>query len=269
MIEILLLVVGIVLLAFAFDLRLIVRRYQVAAPGLCRPVRIVLLTDLHSTSHGDKQARLLRKIEACEPDFVLIAGDMVDKKRPTQETEYLYQGLGAYPSYYTIGNHERSRADLEAVKAKAIECGVTVLTNETVTVDSEAGPLFISGIDDPSHTKQYAPDFDHKKVAAELSEAAAERSGYQILISHRPELIGRYTGFDLVVSGHTHGGLLRIPGLLNGLVSPGQGFFPKQAGGVYQHGDTTLVISRGLSRHWLRPRVFTRPEVVVIELTPG
>jgi predicted MPP superfamily phosphohydrolase len=128
--------------------------------------------------------------------------------------------------------------------------------------------LSITGIDDPSRARRHDPAFDHEKVAAELSEIAAQLPGYRILIAHRPDLIERYTGFDLVVSGHTHGGLLRIPGLLNGLIAPGQGFFPKLTGGVYPRGDTTLVISRGLSRHLVRPRICNRPEIVLIELGP-
>jgi len=268
MIEMLLYAIGILILAFALDLRLLVRRYQISAKGLHSPARIVLLSDLHATRHGDHQARLLQKIKEIEPDLVLMAGDMVDRGRSTREFEYLCLGLEIYPSYYAVGNHECNRADLQAVKEKAKASGVTVLTNETVTAQIGEEVFSISGIDDTSLARQHDPEFNHEVVAKRLSEATAQMSGYRILIAHRPELINRYTGFDLVVSGHTHGGLLRIPGLLNGLVAPGQGVLPKLTGGVYQRGETTLVISRGISRHLLRPRICNRPEIVVIELLP-
>ena len=90
-----------------------------------------------------------------------------------------------------------------------------------------------------------------------------------MLLSHRPELVDIYrgSGFDLVVSGHAHGGQVRIPGLVNGLFAPCQGWFPQYAGGVYALGSTTLVVSRGLCRNEL-PRVFNRPELVVLTLSP-
>ena len=256
-----------VLLILALDTRLLTRRYQIAAKGLSRQVRLVLLTDLHATPYGDRQERLLREVKACAPDLVLMAGDMVDRRRSTREAEHLYRGLSAYPSYYVIGNHECGRADLEALKARAKACGVTVLTNETVTVACGGEFLQISGIDDPE-CRRHKPDFDHQTALVRLRETAAQRPGYRILIAHKPEWIARYSGFDLVVAGHTHGGMIRIPGLINGLIVPGQGLFPKWIGGVYQHEDTTLVISRGLSRHLIRPRVCNRPELVVIELMP-
>ncbi|MDO4733224.1 MAG: metallophosphoesterase, partial [Bacillota bacterium] len=91
-----------------------------------------------------------------------------------------------------------------------------------------------------------------------------------ILLSHRPECTAFYesSGFDLELSGHAHGGQLRIPGLLNGLYAPNQGFFPKYAGGLYQLGKTSLLVSRGLCKSRL-PRVFNRPELAIIELLPG
>jgi predicted MPP superfamily phosphohydrolase len=89
---------------------------------------------------------------------------------------------------------------------------------------------------------------------------------YKILIAHRPEMIENYKkySFDLVLSGHTHGGQVRIPLIINGLYAPGQGVFPKYAGGIYTHGNLTHVISRGLSVNPRLPRIFNPPELVII-----
>ena len=90
-----------------------------------------------------------------------------------------------------------------------------------------------------------------------------------MLLCHRPEYTAdfRRSGYDLVVSGHAHGGQWRLPGVINGLYAPGQGLLPKYAGGLYDLGKTKLVVSRGLRQDYL-PRVFNPPEVVLVRLLP-
>jgi len=260
----------VILAIFALDLRLAVRRYEIPAKSLNKPLRIVLLADHHSSPYGNKQVRLLEEIHATEPDLILLAGDMVDDKRPYVRTTQLYQGLRNYPVYYVIGNHECRRTDMAAMKALAESYGITVLTDETMTAEINGIPLLFGGIDDLEKTWHREPTFDHNAVMERVFAPVKSAPGYGILIAHRPELIKTYTryGFDLVVSGHAHGGQVRIPGLLNGLFSPGQGLFPRWAGGVYRHGSTTHVVSRGLSKTIFPPRIFNRPEIVVIDLVP-
>ena len=93
--------------------------------------------------------------------------------------------------------------------------------------------------------------------------------GYRILLAHRPEAIDEYRqmDFDLILSGHAHGGQWRIPGWINGVYAPGQGFFPRYAGGVYPLDDLVMIVSRGLSNNTWVPRIFNPPELVMIELT--
>lgn len=90
-----------------------------------------------------------------------------------------------------------------------------------------------------------------------------------MLLSHRPELFETYQkyGFDLVLSGHAHGGQWRIPGVLNGLFAPDQGLFPEYAGGRYDYAEGTMIVSRGLARESTPvPRIFNRPEVVIVDI---
>ena len=108
----------------------------------------------------------------------------------------------------------------------------------------------------------------------QLSQAGSqvEPETFSVLLAHRPERIEAYleSPFDLVVSGHAHGGQWRIPGILNGFIAPNQGLFPQYAGGQYDFEDAALIVSRGLARESTRiPRIFNRPEVVVIDLTPA
>ena len=95
-----------------------------------------------------------------------------------------------------------------------------------------------------------------------------EISLYKILIAHRPERIEDYKqySFDLVLSGHAHGGQVRIPGIMNGLYAPHQGLFPKYAGGMYTHDNLTHIVSRGLSVNSRLPRIFNPPELVIISI---
>ena len=112
------------------------------------------------------------------------------------------------------------------------------------------------------------PDYNQ---GVSMEKAFRELDGislYKILIAHRPENIETYKkySFDLVLSGHTHGGQIRIPGIVNGLYAPNQGIFPKYAGGFYIHGHLTHIISRGLSKKFMLPRPGNPPELVIITI---
>ena len=141
---------------------------------------------------------------------------------------------------------------------------VTVLEGEQKALTLNGQCLNLCGIDDDE-----AGEATVQAQLAACSEAV-DRDSFTLLLAHRPERIeqdylGR--GFDLVLSGHAHGGQWRIPGLINGLYAPGQGWFPQYAGGLYSFDNTTMIVGRGLSRESSAvPRVFNRPELVVITL---
>ena len=127
--------------------------------------------------------------------------------------------------------------------------------------------ISLCGVPDPyAMINEDAPDTE---VQLAQTMALTEAGTFTVLMAHRPELNDKYAaaGFDLVVSGHAHGGQVRIPGLLNGLYAPNQGILPSYAGGEYRIGEMALIVSRGLARESTRlPRVFNRPELVMIEI---
>ena len=256
----------------ALDIRLIVRRYQITDTRLERPLRVVLLADHHSSRYGQAQEKLLACVRAQNPDLILMPGDMADDKRNNRELECLFRGLRdcGCPAYYVTGNHEsRRRADMAAVKAMAERYGITVRTDEVKTAVIGGQKLLVGGIEDPENVKYQNPAYDHKAAMEQAFANVRETPGYRILLAHKPHYIDDYAkyGFDLVVSGHTHGGQVILPGLINGLFAPGQGLFPRWGGGLYHHKGTAMVVSRGLARRIFHmPRVFNRPEVVVIDL---
>lgn len=145
---------------------------------------------------------------------------------------------------------------------------VKVLEHQYVEIKVRESSFIIGGVDDPAITKHQNPKFNWEKKMNQAFAVLKQNNAYKILLSHRPERVKAYkkSCFDLVLSGHAHGGQVRIPYLINGLFAPGQGLFPKYAGGVYKHNKLIHIVSRGVSYHFLRPRVFNPPEVVVIEV---
>lgn len=260
------LIFGVLLLAIvAVDSRLTVRRYTVSTDKVTGIVRLAVISDLHSCAYGEGQEELLEAVAAQSPDAVLYTGDIVDERLPEENAFTVLAALARkYPSYYVTGNHEYWGGEAERIKEKIAALGVVVLAGRCATAELGGQSVAICGVDDPE-----AGETD---IQLERAAAGSSSERFSILLAHRPEEIDRYLeyGFDLILSGHAHGGQWRIPGLLNGLLAPGQGLFPKYAGGEYMFEDTVSIVSRGLARESTRvPRVFNPPELVVVELTPA
>ena len=261
------------LVVWALWTGLAVRTYTLETAKLDQPVRLLLLTDLHSTVHGREQQALINLVRAQAPDAVLLAGDIADDEVPHRGTELLLEAVaGEYACFYVTGNHEFWAEDTEEILEMFQRYGVTVLAGTWSDLTVRGQTIRVFGVDDPEGFEA-APG---EAVPAgwleqwETCRAGLEEGTFSVLLSHRPELTELYrgSGFDLVVSGHAHGGQVRVPLLLNGLYAPNQGFFPRYAGGLYDLDGTALAVSRGLSISRL-PRVFNPPEAVVIDLVPA
>lgn len=257
-----------VLMVIALDQRLIVRRYTVEAEEITTPVRLAVVTDFHGCDYGPGAQRLLAAIAAEEPDLVLLVGDIYDDEMPWDASDTLVTALATrWPTFYVTGNHEYWSEEIDEICRRVSAAGATVLDMDCRTVEVNGQHLNICGVPDPYAMVYSGAPETQKQLACAMS--LAEPGAFVLLLAHRPELIEYYAaaGFDLVVSGHAHGGQVRIPGLLNGLYAPNQGWFPEYVGGVYHVEDTTLIVSRGLARESTRlPRIFNRPELVIITL---
>lgn len=256
-----------------FYRRLTIRRYAEHSVKIIRPLRAVLITDLHSTIYGNRQEILLKAIWKYKPDLILMAGDIADHKVPHEGTLLLLKGIeGTCPGFYVSGNHEQWTGHMPAIQNMFASHGITVLSGRTVRIQTGGQTLLIGGVDDPHAytSSRHAITLDSRWKSQFWHCCSRTNTGiYSILLSHRPELTKYYRncGFDLVVSGHAHGGQVRIPGLMNGLLAPHQGFFPRYAGGQYQLGSTSLIVSRGLCLNRL-PRICNPPELVIVDLMP-
>lgn len=254
----------------ALDERLILRTYTVASPKLTAEVRLAVVTDFHSSDNADDVAAM---VASCAPDAVLLVGDLFDddtQNRPPERTLSLMRQLSAqYPCYYVSGNHEAWTGEMDALYQQTEEAGVTVLRMSSGVLTVRGQRIALCGIPDPYEMVfSGAPDTEEQLRQAMENVDSAD---FTVLLAHRPELLAKYEQFplDLVVSGHAHGGQVRIPGVLNGLYAPNQGWFPKLAGGAYTQDGTTLIVSRGLAVRTRLPRIFNRPEVVLVRCVPA
>lgn len=254
----------------ALNERLILRTYTVVSPKLTAEVRLAVVTDFHSSDNADD---VVAMVASCAPDAVLMVGDLFDddtQNRPTERTLSLMRQLSAqYPCYYVSGNHEAWTGEMDALYQQTEEAGVTVLRMSSGVLTVRGQRIALCGIPDPYEMVfSGAPDTEEQLRQALEDVDSAD---FTVLLAHRPELLTKYAQFplDLVVSGHAHGGQVRIPGVLNGLYAPNQGWFPKLAGGAYTQDGTTLIVSRGLAVRTRLPRIFNRPEVVLVRCVPA
>ena len=245
-----------------------------------RPVTVVLLADLHNCIYGKKNRRLLGAIEKVRPDFVLCAGDMlVGKKGRSMKpaVDFMTAVAKKFPVYYGNGNHEyRMRTEpqkygsmYQEYEETLTRAGVHFLMNDKAIVP--AGNTYVSiygyELEGAYYRKFNELELTKRQLCARLGEA--DRNRFSILIAHNPVYGDTYAewGADLTVSGHLHGGIIRIPGV-GGIISPQARLFPKYDGGMYEIGGRHLAVSRGLGGHTVNIRIFNRPELVVIKLCP-
>lgn len=260
----------VVLTLIALDERMILRTYTVVSPKLTVEVQLAVVTDFHSSDNADD---VVAMVASCAPDAVLLVGDMFDDdiaNRPPERTLSLMRQLSAqYPCYYVSGNHEAWTGEMDALYQQTEDAGVTVLRMSSGVLTVRGQRIALCGIPDPYEMVfSGAPDTEEQLRQAMENVDSAD---FTVLLAHRPELLAKYAQFplDLVVSGHAHGGQVRIPGVLNGLYAPNQGWFPKLAGGAYTQDGTTLIVSRGLAVRTRLPRIFNRPEVVLVRCVPA
>ena len=172
------------------------------------------------------------------------------------------------PLYYVSGNHEFWSRNINSIKTVFKEYGVKILENNYEEVIINGGKFIIGGVDDPDIVAYERGNYDWAGEMYNTFSKLKNRPEYKIFLSHRPECIELYKKLpvDLVLSGHAHGGQIRIQLLLNGLFAPNQGWFPKYAGGMYLYTDFIHIVSRGVSFNSRLPRVFNPPEIVVIDI---
>lgn len=267
----LLVILGIGLLCFQ---SLVVTEYTVALDGIQgNSIRVVLLSDLHERLFGEKNCELINLVRMQNPDIIVLAGDLFSLTATEEEILQAYdfasQLVRIAPTYYSRGNHESEYVQIhgEAVLDRFIQAGIILLNDEYLDLNVNGSTIRLGGMDRYAY-RNGANQFDPDAEKFLLSYCNTDLP--TVLLSHRPEAFSFKRAcsewdIDLILSGHTHGGLVRLP-FVGGLVAPIQGFFPKTVYGEYTFYDTKMIVTSGLAGYGNLPRVFNPPEVCVITL---
>ena len=254
---------------FAVNEEICLRTYPIFSEKIKKPIKVLQISDLHSSCYGKEYSELMEAIKNVSPDVIVMTGDILDNRASNGACFKFLKNLAPqYPCYYVSGNHEVYTHLVDAIKDKLVSYGIRVLEGETETVKIGEDTISIGGINDPTESL----DKQGRLWEDQLTDCgkALDGESFSILLTHRPELISYYeeTPFDLVFAGHAHGGKVIVPRFINGLYAPHQGFLPKYAGGEYMMvNGGRMIVSRGLCK-LIRPRVFNRPELVLVTLLP-
>ena len=232
------------------------------------PLRLAVLSDLHSCHYGEGQRSLLDAVRRERPDAVLLVGDIADDRLDDANAMIVVRQLAKeYPCFYVSGNHEYWSERVDEIKAWIRDSGAVVLEGDVYTMELKGTMVDFCGVDDPT----YIRDTWNEQLKA--AHAKSNSGHLRILLSHRPERADVYAqyDFDIIVSGHLHGGQVRLPGCDVGLYGPIRGyrrFFPRYTDGVYAISEKTrLIVSRGLARESTPlPRFFNHPEIMMVEI---
>lgn len=271
-----LLVIAVIVLIFQLysqNNSLVMTRHRVLnnkLPDSFNNFKIIHLSDLHSKTFGKDNNKIVNKIIKENPDIIVITGDLIDRRKYNEEKAMLLveKIKDIAPIYYVTGNHEGWSGKFSSLEKKLNENGVIVLRNESIILRKGHEEISILGVDDPAFsTTGYGEDYKDNKIIEDEIEKIKKADGFNILLSHRPELFNLYRekDIDLVFSGHAHGGQISIP-FIGGILSPNQGFFPKYYKGLYKESSTIMVVSRGLGNSVFPQRIFNNPEIVCVEL---
>ena len=258
-----------------------VTKYRICSQklnGIQGTKRIVFLSDLHNRMYGEENERLLKSIREQQPDLILIGGDMLVRKDGNsydKTVRFIAKLPEICPVYCANGNHEQKLKELpdkyeqsyEDYKKALTASGIHMLENASETVKLNEVPVKISGLEIPigAYARFGKKELPLKEITDRIGEHGEE---YQILLAHHPGYMKEYLayGADLILGGHYHGCVVQLPGI-GGVISPNFTLFPKYSGGIYEEGEQTAVVSRGLGTHSVPLRLWNWPELIVLELS--
>lgn len=274
-------VLGLILICCAFAIigilcsqKLTVVEYTEKLDVIDGDVKIVFLSDLHGREFGDGNSKLIEQIEAQDPDIIAFVGDLINRNADAEEIEnmlgFMKQLSEIAPTYFSIGNHEtdffseNGEGLLDDVRAS----GITVLECEYEDLTVNGTTFRLGGM---SELAYYGGDGKYDPKAEPFLKDYCDTELPKVMLSHRPEAFGfKYAcqdwDVDLILSGHTHGGLVRLP-IVGGLMAPIQGWFPYFSYGEYQEYDSKIIITSGFAGYEGFPRMYNPPEISVVTLT--
>lgn len=270
---------GLVLLILLFIIEVIreenaltTTAYEIQTDKIKKPKKLVILADLHNKELDAANHTIIEKINAYQPDIILVAGDMITKRQNAYESaghNLLLSLSKHYPIYYVYGNHEQGKSfeeetDFSDYIASLKGHGVQFVNNTSVQISDD---MFVSGMVLPMECYRRFDRVDVSKEEIKGLLDSSRKEGYHILLCHTPAYMKDYMVHrpDLVISGHYHGGMVRLP-ILGGIITPQFRLFPKYNGGKYHFEQTDIIVSRGLGNHKIKMRFLNCPELIFVEL---
>lgn len=221
--------------------------------------RIVQISDLHNAKFGKNNQKLVGRIRECEPDMIVLTGDLVDSNHTNVDraVQFVDEIVKICPVYYVTGNHEYwlEKSEYDELMDGLIGAGVVILDDQVVEISRGDAKFRLVGLDDKS------------LADGTLEALLSDEKEFTVVLAHEPQYLVRYAsiGVDLVLSGHAHGGQFKLP-FVGGIVAPDQGFLPKYTAGEYYMNGTEMIVSRGLGNSVIPVRLFNFPEIVCVEL---
>lgn len=231
--------------------------------------RIVQISDLHNAKFGKNNQKLVDRIRECEPDMIVLTGDLVDSNHTNVDraVQFVDEIVKICPVYYVTGNHEYwlEKSEYDELMDGLIGAGVVILDDQVVEISRGDAKFRLVGLDDKSLADGTLGTLLNN--AQNVAHEDSEKNEFTVVLAHEPQYLARYagTGVDLVLSGHAHGGQFRLP-FVGGIVAPDQGFLPEYTAGEYYMNGTEMIVSRGLGNSVIPVRLFNYPEIVCVEL---
>ena len=265
-----------VLMEMRRELNCFVRKeYVIPMEGLKSSRKAIFLSDMHNHVYGKDNHDLLEAIRKENPDYVWIGGDMLVGKSGISyqpAIDFVKQLPEICPVYYANGNHEQRMKEIpenydlpyEEYKKQLVEAGVKFLENDSVSFEWDDKKVKLTGLEIPLGCYLHWHK-DDVKVEEIVERIGKKEDCYEILMAHNPSFVDKYIerGVNLILSGHLHGGIVRIPGVV-GAISPSFEIFPKYSGDHYQKDGTDIVVSKGLGTHTFNIRLFNPAELIVL-----
>lgn len=242
--------------------------------------RIVQISDLHNAKFGKNNQKLVDRIRECEPDMIVLTGDLVDSNHTNVDraVQFVDEIVKICPVYYVTGNHEYwlEASEYDELMSGLTGAGAVILDDQVVEISRGDAKFRLVGLDDRSLSDGtlealFSDESIGHDQAGQKEETAdnenSEKKEFTVVLAHEPQYLARYAsaGVDLVLSGHAHGGQFRLP-FVGGIVAPDQGFLPEYTAGEYYMDGTEMIVSRGLGNSVIPVRLFNYPEIVCVEL---
>lgn len=233
-------------------------------------LHFVFISDLHNKEYGEGNAELIKAIKAQNPQFICVGGDMVTRnyEDDTVMKELLSQIAQDTPVYCCLGNHERDLEYCIDFKSDIESTGAVLLDNEMIQLEIDGETITLGGLSDFPYYEYYPADYQSEEAVFLDDFLSQSADRYSILLNHQPEYftdILNEKDIDLMLSGHTHGGLIGLP-FVGGVIAPNQGLFPKYDKGLFTENNSTMIITSGLGVSNPIPRFNNQVEICVIDI---